>query len=104
MKLTVTRLWFTEKSTIGTLDIDGVFECYTLEPSDPAELIPCGTYPLRLLPSEKFGRYMPFIIGVPGHAADELHIGNDPNDTNKGWGPAVATFYSNLKAKTGGGG
>jgi hypothetical protein len=29
---------------------------------------------------------------------------NDPNDTNKGWGPAVATFYSNLKAKTGGGG
>src|SRR5260221_6364820 len=29
---------------------------------------------------------------------------NDPNDTNKGWGPAVATFYSNLKLKTGGGG
>jgi hypothetical protein len=25
---------------------------------------------------------------------------NDPNDTNKGWGPAVATFYSNLKSKT----
>lgn len=29
---------------------------------------------------------------------------NDPNDTNKGWGPAVATFYSNLKSKTRGGG
>jgi hypothetical protein len=29
---------------------------------------------------------------------------NDPNDTNKGWGPAVATLYSNLKSKTGGGG
>jgi hypothetical protein len=28
---------------------------------------------------------------------------NDPNDTNKGWGPAVATFYSNLKSKTRGG-
>ena len=29
---------------------------------------------------------------------------NDPNGTNKGWGPAVASFYSNLKLKTGGGG
>jgi hypothetical protein len=29
---------------------------------------------------------------------------NDPNDTNKGWGPAVATFYSNLKSKIGEGG
>lgn len=29
---------------------------------------------------------------------------NDPNDTNKGWGPAVADFYDNLKTKTRGGG
>jgi hypothetical protein len=29
---------------------------------------------------------------------------NDPNDTNKGWGPAVANFYTNLKTKTRGGG
>ena len=29
---------------------------------------------------------------------------NDPNDTNKGWGPAVADFYSNLRTITRGGG
>jgi len=79
VKLTVTRLWFTEKSTMGMLDIDGMFECYTLEPAAP--LTPCGIYPLRLLPSEKFGRYMPFICNVPGHSGDEIHIGNDPKDT-----------------------
>ena len=29
---------------------------------------------------------------------------NDPNDTNRGWGPAVSIFYSNLKTKVSGGG
>lgn len=81
LRLTVTRVWFTAQSVIGILDINAVFECYSLEPADPAELIPCGVYPLRLLPSEKFGRFMPFICKVPGHTADEIHIGNDPKDT-----------------------
>ena len=31
-------------------------------------------------------------------------VSNDPNDTNKGWGSAVANFYSDLKTKTRGGG
>jgi hypothetical protein len=81
LKLCVTRLWFTDKSTIGKLYLDGVYECFTLEPGDPKELIPCGIFILRLLPSEKFKRYMPFIIGVPDHTAEEIHIGDDPQDT-----------------------
>ena len=31
MKLLLTRRWFTEQSTIGTLDVDGAFVCQTLE-------------------------------------------------------------------------
>ena len=31
MKLLLTRRWFTEQSTIGTLDVDGTFVCHTLE-------------------------------------------------------------------------
>jgi hypothetical protein len=56
------------------------------------------------------------LSNLDGAYADDYTIGqlwytysppgahNDPNDTNKGWGPAVATFYSNLKSKTRGGG
>jgi hypothetical protein len=80
MKLTVSRCWFSPVSVMGVLDIDACFQAYTLENADPSELIPCGVYPLRLLPSEKFGRYMPFICNVPGHTADEIHIGNSIKD------------------------
>jgi len=78
VKLTVTRFIFSPNSTIGILDADGRFLCYTLEPATP---IPAGTYRLALLPSAKFQTYTPHVLDVPGHTAIEIHPGNSPKDT-----------------------
>ncbi len=79
VRLTVHRFLFSDKSTIGSLDVDGVFQCYTLEPATP---IPCGVYPLRLRESPKFQRVVPHVDDVPGHTEIEIHIGNYPKDTH----------------------
>jgi hypothetical protein len=87
LKLCVTRLWFTDKSTIGMLDIDGVQEAYTLEPVTRADdekprAIPVGTYRLALLPSARFETYTPHVLDVPGFTGIEIHPGNSPKDTS----------------------
>lgn len=86
MKLTVSRIWFTDKSTMGILDVDGVRECYTLEPvtkddDSKPRAIPVGIYPCRLLPSARFQTYTPHVLDVPGFTAIEIHPGNSPKDT-----------------------
>ncbi|HXO95621.1 MAG TPA: hypothetical protein VN857_03480 [Chthoniobacterales bacterium] len=45
-----------------------------------------------------------YTIGQLWYTYSPPGANNDLNDTNKDWGPAVATFYSNLKAKADGGG
>jgi hypothetical protein len=87
MKLTVHRFIFTDKSTMSSVDIDGVFACYGLEPPTldgdvKPRAIPPGTYTLRLLPSARFGRYTPHVLDVPGFTAIEIHPGNYPQDTH----------------------
>jgi uncharacterized protein DUF5675 len=82
MKLTITRKWFTDLSTQGMLDIDGIFECYSEEPSlKSGKLIPEGTYKLALLPSVRFETYTPHVLNVPDFTAIEIHPGNDQKDT-----------------------
>lgn len=44
--------------------------------------IPCGTYPVKMLFSNKFSRVVPHIMNVPGFDAIEIHIGNFPKDTD----------------------
>lgn len=78
MKLTLQPVTKTPQSTISRLFLDGVFECYVLEPPDP---IPSGIFSIALLPSLKFGRVMPFLQGIPGHTAVEIHWGNTAADT-----------------------
>lgn len=80
MKLQVTRNVLTDKSTIGMLDIDGVFQNYTLEPSPP--VVPDGTYPLKMLFSPRFQKMNPHVLDVPGHEGIEIHQGNYPTDTS----------------------
>lgn len=65
-------------ATLGKLYIDGVFECFTLEPPDP---IPAGTYPLTINWSIRFGRTMPQVCSVPGHTGIRIHWGNWRKDT-----------------------
>lgn len=86
MLLTVTRVWRTDNSTCGMLDIDGVFQAYTLEPrTDQYQgkpyCIPTGTYDLILLPSPHFGCVTPHVQNVPGFSEIEIHWGNFPKDT-----------------------
>ncbi len=78
MKLLLTRTTFSPKSTMGDLVVDGVPECYTLEPATP---IPVGTYALSLYDSPRFHEVVPLLMNVPGHDFIEFHPGNAPQDT-----------------------
>lgn len=92
MKLTVFRQLGTANSTPGVLEVNGIFQCYTLEPrADQSQgkpfCIPAGSYQVALEVSPKFtAKYghefvTPHVLNVPGFEAIEIHIGNYPKDT-----------------------
>jgi len=87
MRLTVTRKWNTEKSSIGELWLDGKFECYTLEDAmrpvklDGKTAIPLGTYEVTIDMSTRFKKLMPHILDVPGFEGIRIHAGNTDADT-----------------------
>ena len=88
MKLTLTRKWFHPTCTIGTLDIDGHAEAYTLEDVErdikiPGETcIPTGTYVLVIDWSNRFQRRLPHLLDVPGFEGIRIHPGNTDKDTS----------------------
>lgn len=87
MQLHLKRLHKTEKSTIGELSIDGVFECYTLE--DPERevkikgitAIPKGMYKIGISFSNHFQKQLPILFNVPNFEGVRIHSGNKPEDT-----------------------
>lgn len=95
MKLELVRQTFTDKSTIGSLSVDGQWLCWTLEdkvreiPGVPVEkwkkqditAIPRGTYKLVLSYSERFQKVLPLLIGVPGFTGVRIHSGNTSDHT-----------------------
>lgn len=87
MNIIVFRDTFTEKSTIGTMYVDGEFQCYTLEDVLRLEkvygktAIPCGVYEIELNYSPKYKRIMPQILGVPNFQGIRIHSGNSAEDT-----------------------
>lgn len=87
MILLLTRKWFTDRSTVGELEIDGTFECYTLEDATrddkiPGETcIPKGKYPVVITMSNRFRKFMPLVKNVPNFEGIRIHIGNSPEDT-----------------------
>ncbi|MFN8696305.1 MAG: DUF5675 family protein [Burkholderiales bacterium] len=82
--------------TIGTLLIDGDFECYVLEdvirevPGQPVETwkvkgktaIPAGEYRVLITMSNRFKRDLPLLVGVPGFEGIRIHPGNTDADTD----------------------
>jgi len=73
---------------MGELYLDGLRECYTLEPSkESGELVALGTYNGILEMSPRFKTITPHLRGVPGyddfgpHGPIELHWGNYPGNT-----------------------
>lgn len=92
MVLELVRRKFTDKSTIGDLFLNGVWQCYTLEdcyrPGDIWKVkvagetcIPEGKYDLTLDFSERFQRIMPHILNVPNFEGIRMHAGNTNADT-----------------------
>ena len=86
MRLTVTRFIFTDFSTIGILDSDGKFLCYTLEPvtrddNVKPRAIPCAVYGLVISHSPELGYSTPEVLGVPGFTGIRLHILNSFEQT-----------------------
>jgi hypothetical protein len=91
VKLVLNRCWLTEKTTIGKLIVDDVYECLTLEDvyrgDDPAAkvkgqtAIPCGVYEVIISWSPRFQVDMPLLLNVPGFSGVRIHTGNTDKDT-----------------------
>ena len=87
MQITVKRLHKTDKSTIGELLIDGIFECYTLEDVErPVKIkaetaIPKGPYKVIINMSNRLKRLLPLLINVPNFEGVRIHAGNTNHDT-----------------------
>lgn len=100
MKLSLSRIKISPGYTIGTLSIDGVELCDTLEDTDRGlkswdtvqkiqrnkvlgnTAIPYGSYEVIINWSNKFKQYMPLLLNVPGFSGVRIHTGNTPADTN----------------------
>jgi len=105
MELVLKREVFTKNSTIGSLSVNGVFECYILEDPDrglTSEMsleeiekikqygvtaIPYGRYRIKRTKSDRFSLkaghtvVMPLLLDTKGYRGVRIHIGNYPKDT-----------------------
>ena len=87
MLIVVKRLYKGEKSIIGEMTVDGVFECFTLEDLErPVKIkgetaIPKGTYKVIINESNRFKRQLPLLLNVPGFEGVRIHSGNTNHDT-----------------------
>lgn len=93
MNITVQREPLTPQSTPGKMSLDGVFECYTLEPrnkiyapmiggvAQKPYAIPAGSFFWRKVMSPEHGFEVVLIQGVPGFTGIEIHPGNIPKNT-----------------------
>jgi Family of unknown function (DUF5675) len=87
MLLSVHRMKYTDQSTQGMLAINGVMECYTLEPRHDRSqgkpyCVPAGLYDYSIFSSPRFGRNVIRVQDVPGFEDIEVHPGNYPRDTH----------------------
>lgn len=88
MKMILVRKVFTEKSTIGSLYVNGKFECFTLEDRiRPVKVkhktaIPMGHYRVIVNDSERFQQPMPLLLNVPHFSGVRIHSGNTAADTD----------------------
>ena len=99
MKLKVVREIKNDVCTIGSLFINDVFFCYTLEDKDRGlkqsdsllfiqakkifglTAIPSGFYKLTVNQSPKFKRMLPRILDIKGFSGVLLHRGNSATDS-----------------------
>jgi hypothetical protein len=88
MKILVVRDQGQAGFTTGTLLIDGVFKCFTLEDElrevkiKHETAIPAGTYPVEITQSARFNKLLPILLNVPGFEGIRIHAGNTCEDTS----------------------
>lgn len=92
MKLKLIRTSMQEGFTTGVLYAGSEMMAHTLEPQQrdlSAEpkvwgrtAIPAGTYPIKLVPSGRFKRKMPYLMDVPRFTGVMIHCGNSVADTH----------------------
>ena len=86
MKVDILRKVETSESITGEFWLDGVKECYYLEPSRYTPFYsghPCieaGTYQVVLTMSPHLGYICPEVLNVPGRTEIRWHIGNFPKE------------------------
>lgn len=95
MNIVVERLQRDTDVTIGSMTVDGEWQCWTLEdtvrevPGQPVQqwkvygqtAIPAGRYQVDLTLSARFKRVLPLLLGVPGFSGVRIHAGNTAADT-----------------------
>ena len=93
MKLILTRIARKAEYTIGRLeDENGKRICDTLEPTwrdykggelkiPKKSAIPEGSYRVVVTKSQRFRKYLPLLVGVPGFEGVRIHAGNTSRDT-----------------------
>jgi hypothetical protein len=88
MQLRLVRDTFTSNSTIGNLEVEGRFACFTLEdvvrPVKIAGMtaIRAASYEVVVTFSERFQRPMPLLLKVPDFDGIRIHWGNTDKDTD----------------------
>lgn len=88
MLIEVKRHWYTNRSTMGVLNINGTHTCFTLEDVARAEsikidgetCIPAGTYKVIMDYSERHKKIMPHILDVPKFEGIRFDIANKPEE------------------------
>ena len=122
MKLKVVREIKNDVCTIGSLFINDVFFCYTLEDKDRGlkqsdsllfiqakkifglTAIPSGFYKLTVNQSPKFKRMLPRILDIKGFDGVLLHRGNSANDSLGciliGYKKGENSIFESTKAET----
>lgn len=87
MRIHLQRVLSTDEVTLGELQVDGVFECFTLEDAIRETkvfgrtCIPAGTYDVIVNHSPRFNKLLPRLVDVPGFTGVLIHAGNGPEDT-----------------------
>ena len=91
MEISSVRRWYTAKSTISELFLNGERECFVLEdvvrpagaPKVPGRTaIPAGRYRLIVDWSNRFQKYAFHILNVPNFDGIRVHSGNTDKDTD----------------------
>lgn len=92
MKLKLIRTTNGDVFTEGKLYVDGVQFCYTVEDKDRfledgnekvygSSAIPRGVYDVIISRSNRFGKDLIEVLGVPGFTGIRIHTGNSSKDT-----------------------